>query len=161
MQTTTQSWHTEEWGTWGWAETGLKLVAIIAGMVAFVRSAPAGTLIIGGNSHLAAVILMAILTLLTVGAVFIRFQQRETVSMIFAILNILGHAGLLFALLWVPGQRTLPLTFGAFFVLGQLTKLQFLRVSGYTESGANSATMLRVTAILTGVYALLIVFILL
>ena len=35
--------------------------------------------------------------------------------------------------------------FGVFYVLGQVIKLQFLRVTGYTEGGANSSGMLRTT----------------
>ena len=90
--------------------------------------------------------------------VTIRYPQRETVSMIFAVLNLLGHVGLLIALLRLPDHRTLPLIFGGFYVLGQLTKLQFLRISGYTEGGATTSQMMRVTVILTVIYVLFTVF---
>lgn len=154
----TQGWHIEKWGALGWIETVLKLVAIGAGMVAFVRSLSADGFVLANNSHLAAVIVLVLLVVASIVQVTIRFQQRETVSMIFAILNLLGHLGLLFALLRLPDHRTLPLIFGVFYILGQLTKLQFLRTSGYTEGGATTRMMLGITTILTAIYVLFAVF---
>ena len=58
----------------------------------------------GDNPHLAAVILLALLTLASLAQVGIRFTQRETISLIFAVLNLLGHLGLLIALLRVPDR---------------------------------------------------------
>ncbi|MEP7293784.1 MAG: hypothetical protein ABI835_18495, partial [Chloroflexota bacterium] len=111
MQKTTQAqgWHTEKWGTWGWAETILKLIAIIAGLLAFFQSNAASEMMIGGNPHLAAVILFALLALFSVAQVGIRFTQKEIVSMIFALLNFLGHAALLIALLRVPTDMMLAI----------------------------------------------------
>ncbi|MBI1256056.1 MAG: hypothetical protein GC204_01170 [Chloroflexi bacterium] len=154
-----QSWHTAQWGTWGWGETILKLIAIAAGIVAFFQSA--GDFVIGGNPHLAAVIVIALAALASVGQVGIRFMQKEIISLIFAVLNLLGHFGLLIALLRVPTDLTLALVFGVFYVLGQLTKLQFLRVTGYTEGGANTSAMLRVTGVITVIYIVFTVLLLL
>ncbi|MEO8392492.1 MAG: hypothetical protein ABI700_05820 [Chloroflexota bacterium] len=159
QNTSTQGWHTAQWGTWGWAETILKLIAIVAGIVAFFQTA--GDLVIGGNPHLAAVILLALLSLLSIAQVAIRLTQKEIVSMIFAVLNLLGHFGLLIALLRVPPDRTLAIAFGVFYVLGQLTKVQFLRVTGYTENGANSSAMLRTTGVIAAVYAVFTILVLL
>ena len=164
MQTTqTQAeparWHTAQWGTWGWAETILKLIAIVAGLIAFVQSR--GEFVLGGNPHLAAVIVLALLSLASIAQVVIRLTQKEIVSMIFAVLNLLGHFGLLIALLRVPPDRTLAIVFGVFYVLGQLTKVQFLRVTGYTESGANSSAMLRTTGVIAALYAVFIILVLL
>jgi hypothetical protein len=152
-------WHTAQWGAWGWAETILKLIAIVAGIVAFFQSS--GDLVIGGNPHLAAVIVLALAALASIAQVVIRFTQKEIVSMIFALLNLLGHLGLLIALLRAPMAATFPVVFGVFYVLGQLTKLQFLRVTGYTEGGANSSAMLRTTTIIAALYALFTIFVLL
>ncbi len=155
----TQGWHTAHWGTWGWAETILKLIAIVAGLIAFVQSL--GEIVVGGNPHLAAVIVLALLSLASVGQVVIRLTQREIISVIFAVLNLLGHFGLLIALLRVPPDNTLAIVFGVFYVLGQLTKVQFLRVTGYTEGGANSSAMLRVTGVITAIYIVFTVLVLL
>src|SRR5689334_15662531 len=105
QQTQAQGWHVAKWGLWGWIETGLKAVGIVAGIIAFFSSSSVSTLTIGGHPHLAAVILLALLTLLTIGVVFIRFTQREVISLIYSVFNFLGHAGLLIALLHVPPQR--------------------------------------------------------
>jgi hypothetical protein len=161
QQVSTQGWHTAEWGVWGWAETIVKLVGIGAGMLAFIQSDSSRAFVVGGNPHLAAVILLALLVLLTVGALAIRFGQREVISMIFAVLNFLGHVGLLIALLRVPDQRTLPIVFGVAFVLGELVKQRFLAVTGYTESGRSSSAMMNFSRGLAVVYALFTVLVLL
>ena len=124
---------------------------------AFRRSARGGE-----HPHLAAVILLALLTLAALAQLAIRFTQRETISLVFAVLNLLGHLGLLFALLHVPDPRTLPLIFRR--LLGRsvkLIKLQFLRVTGYTEGGANTSAMLRTSVIMAVLYALFVIFLLL
>ena len=155
----TQGWHTAQWGTWGWAETILKLIAILAGIIAFFQTA--GDLVIGGNPHLAAVIVLALAALASIAQLGIRFTQKEIVSLIFAVLNLLGHFGLLIALLRVPTDLTLALVFGVFYVLGQLTKVQFLRVTGYTEGGANTSAMLRTTGVIAILYIVFTVLLLL
>src|SRR6266849_5842352 len=144
MQTTTpaQGWHTAQWGTWGWLETIAKCVALVAGIIAFFKPFP-GTFMIIGNPNLAALILLVLMTLAAIAQLAIRFRQRETISLIFAIVNLLGHIAVLIAVAQVPHHRLWPVLFGAFYVVGQLVKLQFLRVTGYTENGADTAGMLR------------------
>src|SRR3954466_13909458 len=92
-----QGWHVAQWGTWGWAETIVKLIGIAAGIAAFFASAGAASFFISGNPHLAAVIWLALLTLIFLVTIGLRFQQRETISLIFAVLNFLGHLALLIA----------------------------------------------------------------
>lgn len=154
-------WHTAKWGTWGWAETIVKLIALGAGLVAFASALSADGFRLGDNPRLAAVILLVLLTLAAIAQLAIRAQQRETISVIFAVLNLLGHLGLLFALLRVPDQTALPLIFGILYLFGQLIKLQFLRVTGYTEGGANTSGMLRVTGAVAAAYALFVILLLL
>jgi hypothetical protein len=161
MQTTTptQGWHTAQWGTWGWLETIAKLVAIIAGFLALINRVP-GNFMLGGNPHLAAVIILGVLTALSVVQVVIRLGQREAISMAFAVLNLLGHIALLISIVQVPHHRLWPVLFGAFYVVGQLIKIQFLRISGYTEGGADTAGMVRVAGAMALLYALFTVFML-
>jgi len=155
-------WHTSsDWGTWGWAETILKLIAIAAGILAFIRSIREGALSVSGNPHLAAIVLLVLLTLAAILQLSIRLQQKETISFIFAVLNLVGHVALLLALAHDPSPRTLPIVFGVFWLLGQLTKVQWLRVTGYTEGGANSSTMLRTTVIVAVLYLVFIILVLL
>jgi hypothetical protein len=142
MQTTAQQgWHTAQWGTWGWLETIVKSIALFIGFIAFF-STPMTGITLSGNPHLAALIVLALLTLGTVGQLVIRWQQREIISFIFAIFHFLGHAALLIALAQVPHDRLWPLLFGIFYTIGTLLKIQFLRITGYTESGATSSLMI-------------------
>lgn len=161
QETQAQGWHTSEWGAWGWLETILKLVALAAGVIAFFQSNAANPLVIGENPHLAALILLGLETLGAVGQLGIRFIQREIVSFAFAILNLLGHLGLLVALLRVPTDTTLFIIFGVFYALGQVVKVQFLRTSGYTEGGASSRGMVMVSWLMAAFYVAFVVLMLL
>lgn len=163
MTTTTQSqgWHVANWGLWGWIETVLKLVGIGAGFLAFFGTSSAAEMMIGGNPNLAAVILLGLLTLGLAAAVFMRVMQKEIISLIFSILNALGHAGVLIALLRAPDQQTLLLIFAVFFVLGELAKQRFLAISGYTEAGQSASAMLTFSRVVLAIYVVFIVFILL
>lgn len=146
MQTTTQQgWHTAEWGTWGWLETIAKSIALLAGFIAFFTTEQSG-ITLDGNPHLAALIVFAVLTMGAVVQLYLRFTQRETTSFIFAIFNLLGHIALLIALAQVSHDRLWPLLFGIFYSIGTLLKIQFLRITGYTEGGATSQLMIGVTA---------------
>src|SRR5258708_4233189 len=153
MQTTTpaQGWHTAQWGTWGWLETIAKTIALVAGFIALLNRLPSAFMLIG-NPHLAALIVLVPLTLTATSQVILRFKQRETISMGFAIVNFLGHVAVLIAVAQVPHHRLWPVLFGAFYVVGQLVKIQFLRVTGYTEIGLNTPNMLRYTGVVAVLY---------
>jgi hypothetical protein len=160
-KTQTLEWHVGSWGLWGWVETILKLIGIVAGLLAFAGSNAAAPLVLANNPELGAVIVLTLLTLAWVGALIPRFQQREVISMVFAIINALAHVGLLIALLRSPDQRTLAIVFGVFFILGQLAKDQFLRLSGYTEGGQTTNTMVKFSRGMAAFYLLFVVLLLL
>src|SRR5262245_13936780 len=94
-----QGWHVAQWGVWRWVETILKLVAFGAGFVAFFISLSARALTLRSNPHLAAIVVLVFVTLLSLGMVVLRFRQKQVISLIFGILQALGSLGLLFALL--------------------------------------------------------------
>lgn len=158
QQQAAKGWHVADWGFWGWLETGLKLIGIVAGFVAFFNSSAVSALTIGGSPRLAAVILVAVLALAMIGVVFMRITQKEIISVIYSIVNALGHVALLFALLRVPTQTTLPIIFAVMFILGELAKQRFLAISGYTEGGQNSAAMVRFSRIVAAIYLVLAIF---
>jgi hypothetical protein len=160
QQTASQGWHVANWGTWGWIETGLKLVSIAAGILAFITSNSDKPLLFGGNPELGAVILIGLMTLFTIIPLVLRFRQQEVISMIYAILNFLGHLALFIALLRVTDSPVLPLVFAVFMVLGELAKQRFLTISGYTENGQSPAGMLNFSRGVMGIYLLLAIFIL-
>jgi hypothetical protein len=159
LNPTHQGWHSLEWGTWGWIETILKLIGIVAAYILFAQTS--GPLVIGGNPHLLAVILLVLMTLATLFALVVRYVQKETLSFVFAVLQALGHLALLIAVLRVPSSMTLAVLFGLMFVLGQAAKLRFLSVTGYTEGGSDVQSMKRVAAIMGFIYIALTVFVLL
>ncbi|MBC7871483.1 MAG: hypothetical protein H7Y09_11645 [Chitinophagaceae bacterium] len=155
-----QGWTTASWGFWGWLETILKLIGIVFGLIAFVASLSEGTFTLGGNPRLAAIIVLGLLTLASVGIIALRYQQREITSMAFAVVNALGHLGLLIALLRLTDQPILAVLFGVFYVLGGLVKLRFLAVTGFTEPGQTPQAMLRFNWVINIVYALFVIFML-
>jgi hypothetical protein len=114
--------------------------------------------VIGGNPHLLAVALLALMTLAAFFQLFVRFIQKETLSFVFAVLNALGHLALLIALLRVPTSMTLAVVFGLMFVLGQAAKIRFLSLTGYTEGGSDVQQMKRVAAVMGFIYIALTVF---
>jgi hypothetical protein len=154
----TVGWHVANWGLWGWIETALKLVGIVAGYIAFFNSNAVTDLTMSGSPRLAAVILVALLALAMIGVVFMRITQKELISIGYSILNALGHIALLFALLRVPTQTTLPIIFAVMFILGELAKQRFLAISGYVEGGANTPTMIRFSRIVAVTYLILVIF---
>ncbi len=163
QKSTTQGlgWHNEAWGMWGWIETILKLVGIVAAINLFTQTSGATGLVIGGNPHLAGVVLLALMTLVAFGVIYVRYTQKEILSFVFAIVNALGHLALLIALLRVPPSTTLGVLFGLMYVLGAAAKIRFLGLTGYTEGGADVKQMKRVTAIMGIIYIAFTVLVLL
>jgi hypothetical protein len=132
----------------------------VAGILALIGALAAGDFLLLNNPRLAALILMALLALLSIVALILRLQQREIISVIFALFNVTAHIGMLIALLRTPDQRVLPIIFGVFIVLGELAKQRFLSISGYTEAGQSPAAMQNFSRVLTVLYTLLVVFML-
>ncbi len=155
-----QGWHVARWDRWGWIETVLKLIGVAAGVIAFLQVSGAGDYVISGNPRLAAVVVAAVLTLVAIFQLVLRIGQRELISLVFAILNLLGHLAVVAALLQAADATTLPLIFGVVYVLGQLAKLQWLHVTGYTEGGMDLRGMYLFTGSQTALYVLFAVLLL-
>ncbi len=154
-----QGFYLAPWGVWGWAETAVKGIGIIIGILAFLATSSISTLMISGNPELGAVIVVSLFTLISLAIIGARFMQRELVSIVYAIANFIGHAAMLIALL--RGVDPIyPILFAIAFVVGEFVKQQFLRVSGFTESGQTTSSMVRFSLILAFIYALIVVFIL-
>lgn len=163
MQTSTESskqWHVANWGLLGWLETAVKGIGILLAFVALVDSLGADKFIIGDNPHLAAVILLGLLTLGMVAPLFFRYIQKEIVSMAYAVFNFLGHAALLIGLLRQPDQELYVILFGAAYIIGEVVKQRFLTTTGYTEAGQSTKAMLNFSRGVMAAYALLIILVL-
>jgi hypothetical protein len=156
-----QGFYIGSWGTWGWLETALKLIAAAFGITAFMATSGASELVIGGNPELLALLLMAGLTLNPAISLPLRIAQKEIISIVFTVFNLLGHAGLLIALARDPlNARGYGIAFGVVYTLGELAKMRFLQVSGYTEFGFNSGTMINGVRVIVAAYALLTILLL-
>jgi hypothetical protein len=135
-------WHVRNWGTWGWLETAVKSVGIAAGLAAFTVATSSEVGSLTGFTSIAAVGLLGLLTLLAAVALVLRVTQREIISLGYAVLNVLGHAGMLFYLVRGNEGSTLPLIFSLAYVAGELVKQRFLVVTGYTENDLQTSQML-------------------
>ncbi len=153
------TWHTKSWGTLGWLETAAKGVGIIVGLVAFFTALPLDPLPLEGL-EIAPAVLFAGITLGIFGSILVRIYQKEITSIIFAIANALGHAGMSFYLLRGVEGDALPVIFGIAYVVGELIKQRFISQSGYTEMGASAPQMLLAVRGLMLAYSLFIVLVL-
>lgn len=152
-----KGWHVANWGLWGWIETALKLVTAGAGILAFLNSPPEAPLVFGENPELLAVLILAAGLLGVTVMVTFRFIQREIISIVFAILLWLGHAGMLIALLRLFGANSYGIVFALFYILGELAKQRFLAETGYTEGGLSSRNIRMGSALLIAVYTVLLI----
>lgn len=152
----TTGWRVINWGIYGWIETALKGIALVMGIAAALNTPSDAPLTLTGHPRLLAVLLLFGLSLGTLVQLTFRFIQREVISVLFAVLNTAGHAGLVLALLRDPAMQIVPLLFCGFYLLGELAKQRFLRTTGYTEGGVDSATIIRASLFLALVYVALI-----
>lgn len=160
-QTANARWYIKHWGFWGWFETIVKLVGVGAGLIALGRTNFAAGAQLVDLPHGISVIILTLLSLPLVPVVGLRFRQREVVSLIFSILNALGHVAMLIHLLFVPQSQFLPLVFGGAYVIGEAIKQRFLILTGYTEMNLDHGTMVKVVRGLMVIYLVFVATILL
>ncbi|MBL8119136.1 MAG: hypothetical protein J0L63_00685 [Anaerolineae bacterium] len=139
--TASKKWYVANWSPLGWLETVVKLIALGAAIVALFNALSSGTFIAPSGSRLLQVIVLALLSLgLTVG-ILERYGQREIIAMIFILINNVGHWGMVYALLTLPGPGSLLIAFLALMLLGDLIKLIWLWTSGYTQPNASRSVL--------------------
>jgi hypothetical protein len=159
LKSESTTWHVQNWGAWGWAETILKLIGIAVAIFGLVNILPAFSLGFPLTSKLLALIVLGLMSLMSLFIVTLRFGQREITSFAFAILSAIGHISALLVLLQSPAQTFYPtLVFAAAYLLGELVKIQFLRVTGYTESGRDQSAMQKVPVVFATAYLLILIF---
>jgi len=88
------------------------------------------------------------------GAIFERLDQREIGSMVFVLLNNLGHWGLLLALASGLSGSGLVIAFSALMLSGDSTKLAFFATSEFTIRNAAKALVLTVISLFALGYAI-------
>lgn len=154
-----QGFYIEQWGVLGWAETGIKGIGIVAGVLAFLATSQSTSFRITDNPELGALILMALLTVMSLGILVVRLTQREIISILFAVASLIGHAALLIALLHGV-EPIYPVLFALAFIVGEYFKQRFIKATGYTEAGQSPEAIRRISLVIAFVYALVVVFIL-
>jgi len=149
-----KSWHIYNWTFLGWAETGVKSIAITLGMWAFYLSRNSQAWILPSGNRLIQWIILGILSLGIFFAIFNRWQNKEIVSMIFVFFNNFGHWGMFLALIRNTGWFLLPY-FALLMMLGDLAKILFLKQMRYTERNLSPNLFVYVTLIFVIGYGLI------
>jgi hypothetical protein len=143
-----QGWYVGDWTGWGWAETGVKAVAIGVGLIALANALPSPAAEAVAGARLIQVIVLGILALLLTFGIFDRLMEREIIAMIFILFNVVAHWGMTFALTRTPGPGALLLIYAIFMLAGDLVKLRFLAATNFTVRTFNTRALM----ILTGVF---------
>ncbi len=138
-----------KWGFWGWVETVAKFVGMAGGLVAGVLSVSAGPLGWGSAIQATTDGVFAVLVLFAGFQFVLRIKQRDAFTLVFASLNLAAHLMVFFALLHPEFSKFWPSVFAGFYLIGQLAKIRFLRVTGYTEAGATPVGIFVFTAVQT------------
>jgi hypothetical protein len=140
-------WHVAQWPPLAWVETIIKLVALALGIIALVQALSGGTFAWPSGTRLAQLIILALLSLGLLAAILDRLAQREIVAMAFVPINNLGHWGMVYALLTMPGPGALLPAFAALMLAGDLVKLVFLRVSDFSVRDLPKAVLYGLTLV--------------
>ncbi len=160
-QTANTAWHVGKWGFWGWFETIVKLVGVGAGLIALSRTDFSAGVQLTDLPHIVSVILLAVVGLPLIPIAGLRFRQREVISLVFSILNALGHLSMLAHLLFAPQSQFLPLVFGGAYVIGEAIKQRFLILTGYTEMNLDNGMLVKFVRGLMVVYLVFVAMVLL
>jgi hypothetical protein len=157
VSTPSKHWHIANWTGLGWLETGLKLVALAAGILALYRALTSGTFITPAGTRLIEVVLVALLALALTAGIVDRYIEREIIAMGFVLVNNLGHWGMVVALFTRPGPNKLLIIFALFMLLGDIVKIIFLLRTKFTVRGLPTALLVRLTSFFVISYAILLI----
>jgi len=139
--TASKKWNVANWSPLGWLETVIKLIALGLAIVALFNAFSAGVFNAPSGSRLLQVIVLAVLALGLTFGILERYGQREIIAMIFILINNVGHWGMVYALLTLPGPGSLLIAFLALMLLGDFIKLIWLWTSGYTQPNASRTVL--------------------
>jgi hypothetical protein len=159
LKSESQTWHVQNWGTWGWVETILKLIGVGVAVFGLLGVIPSFSFAILLNAKLLAVIVLALMSLMSLFIVTLRFGQREVIGFVYSILSAIGHISALLLTLQTLVEPRYPAVFAALYLLAELVKIQFLRSTGYTEAGRDTKAMLQIPVTFAIAYLLIAVFI--
>jgi hypothetical protein len=151
-------WHVAQWGFLGWVETALKGAAILIALAAFIATGAATELRIGDNPRLFSIILLTLATLATVAQIGLRLRLKDIIALAFAAAYFIGHSALWVALLRAPeSAQGYAVAFAVLILAGDVVKLRWLGVSGYTEGGVPTAGLFKLVYAVLALYGLFLV----
>ncbi|MCL7452746.1 MAG: hypothetical protein M8467_06825 [Anaerolineae bacterium] len=143
---TARGWHVADWPALAWLETGIKLLAIVAGIAALVQALVSGGFRLPMDLRLVQLVAMVVLSLGLVAAILDRYLEREVVSMVFVLLNNLGHWGMVVALVSRAGPGWLLPAFALLMLAGDAVKLVFLRLHDFHVRNTPRALLFGLTS---------------
>ena len=120
-----RGWHVGEYHPLAWAETAAKAVAFVIAYVAFVHALDRG-LHSPSGIRIAELVLLGAAELGILLTIVDRVLERELIAVGFVVFNNAAHAGMLYALLAIPGPGGLLSLFCAFMLGGELIKWLWL-----------------------------------
>ena len=148
-------WTFYNWTFWGWLETGLKSVALLLGLWVMGANGFSGPWVLPAGLRLWQWSILGILSLGLFMAIINRWQNKEVFSMIFVIFNNIGHWGMFLALWQGVGWTILPY-FTLFMLLGDVTKIYFLRRYHYSERNVSPRIFIILTLVFVAGYAFIL-----
>ena len=143
-----QGWHVAEWGPWGWAETVVKLVAIV---VAVVAAASDGRFPPSDGGRLSYWIL-ALIAVVYVAAIGDRLIDREITAMAFVVLMVIGHLAAVHAVGRADWPTGFVRTFAGLMLVGDLIKLGYFTTTRTSVRGQPWTVPVALTAALALLY---------
>ncbi len=144
-------WFIARMGAWEWTETILKLGAIGVAVWAFALSLTEG-FVPSLAARLPQVVVMGLASLGILAAIGDRLLTKEITSMVFVLLNNVGHWGMTAALVGGLGTSTPVVAYCAAMLAGDLVKLSFFLRTGLTVRSAPRGAVLGATALYTAAY---------
>ena len=152
-----KTWYFAQWPALAWLETVIKLVAIAIGVWAFIGALEEGEFDFDAGHVIAEFVILGILCLGLIAAIFDRLKEREIVSMVFVIVNNIGHWGMLIAVVGEPGPGWKLVAFCTLFICGDLVKMLFIKVHNFRVRDTAQAVLYGLTAFYMIGYALIFI----
>jgi hypothetical protein len=148
-----RSWHIGDYHPLAWAETAVKAVAFVVAYIAFAHALDRG-LDSPSGVRIAELALLGVAEAGVLIAIVDRILERELIAVGFVALNNAAHAGMLYALLAVPGPGGLLSLFCAFMLGGELIKWRWLH---RTRPTLRQLTLMAAQALVVGYAAIYLV----
>lgn len=126
-----KGWYIGQWGALGWAETIVKLAAHVVAFIALLYAIFYSTYTIPQGGRFIEVVVLAILALGLTLAIVDRVIQREIISIVFILINVAAHWGMVYALMTQPGPGAALPIFALLMAIGDIIKLRFFSLTDF------------------------------